>query len=179
MNFAAVLLCGGRSTRMGRDKALLDWEGMPLWQFQLRKLRALEPTRLLVSCRAEQNVPADDYEAVLDPPDTDDGPLGAITRCLSLVDMPLLVLAVDMPWMTTCFLRDEILPGAFFRGAHGYEALAAVYQPVMLPALQSALQARQLALQRILTQIAPMTREVTPEHAPLFRNANTADELRG
>ena len=29
----AVIFCGGRSTRMGRDKALLDWKGRPLASF--------------------------------------------------------------------------------------------------------------------------------------------------
>jgi len=56
MSFAAVLLCGGRSTRMGRDKAFLDWDGRPLWQVQLEKLQQLAPQRLLISCREEQKV---------------------------------------------------------------------------------------------------------------------------
>lgn len=183
MSVAAVLLCGGQSTRMGRDKAFIDWQGRPLWQVQLEKLQQLGPERVLISCRAEQevrqvfNLSSKAPEFIFDPPNTDDGPLGAITRCLELVQTPLLVLAVDMPWMTIEFLRDHILPGGFFRGPHGFEALCAVYEPGMLPTMQKALAERRLALQRVIEACQPRVHELGTEHAPFFRNANTPDEL--
>ena len=176
MSFAAVLLCGGQSTRMGRDKAFIDWQGRPLWQVQLEKLRQLAPERLLISCRAEQNI-VSVAEMVFDPVDANDGPLGAITRCLELVQTPLLVLAVDMPWMTIEFLRDQILPGGFFRGPHGFEALCAVYEPAMLPVLQEALRQKQLALQRVIEKASPAIHELSIEDESFFRNANTQADL--
>jgi molybdopterin-guanine dinucleotide biosynthesis protein A len=183
MSFAAVLLCGGQSTRMGRDKAFIDWQNRPLWQVQLEKLRQLGPERLLISCREQQHslfaIRHSSFppEFIFDPPNTDDGPLGAITRCLELVQTPLLVLAVDMPWMTIEFLREHILPGGFFRGPHGFEALCAVYEPAMLPAMQKALSERRLALQRVIEACQPSVHLLGEEHAPFFRNANTQDEL--
>ena len=176
MSFAAVLLCGGKSTRMGRDKAFLDWHGRPLWQVQLEKLQQLSPQRLLVSCREEQNI-VSDAERVFDPIDSNDGPLGAITRCLELVRMPLLVLAVDMPWMTVECLREHILPGGFFRGPHGFEALCAVYEPAMLQNMKNALAERLLALQHVIEACHPRVRELTAEIVGYFHNANTAEDL--
>jgi molybdopterin-guanine dinucleotide biosynthesis protein A len=176
MSFAAVLLCGGRSTRMGRDKAFLDWDGRPLWQVQLEKLQQLSPQRLLVSCREEQNI-VSDAERVFDPIDSNDGPLGAITRCLELVRMPLLVLAVDMPWMTVECLREHILPGGFFRGPHGFEALCAVYEHAMLQNMKNALAERRLALQHVIEACHPRVRELTAEIVGYFHNANTAEDL--
>lgn len=181
MSLAAVLLAGGRSTRMGRDKALLDWHGRPLWQVQLDKLRPLKPERLLLSCRREQSLnPGDDAEVVYDAEHADDGPLGAITRSLELVQMPLLVLAVDMPWMTTEFLRENLRPGRFHHGAHGFEALAAVYVPEMLPAMQEALRDRRLALQRVIGAFVQSgcaeSIELDAASAEFFRNANTPEE---
>ena len=176
MSFAAVLLCGGKSTRMGRDKAFLDWHGRPLWQVQLEKLQQLSPQRLLVSCREEQNI-VSDAERVFDPIDSNDGPLGAITRCLELVRMPLLVLAVDMPWMTVECLREHILPGGFFRGPHGFEALCAVYEPAMLQNMKNALAERRLALQHVIEACHPRVRELTADVADYFHNANTAEDL--
>lgn len=177
MSFAAVLLCGGKSTRMGRDKAFITWEGRLLWQVQLEKLRKLSPQRLLISCRAEQNI-VSDVERIFDPIDSNDGPLGAITRCLELVQMPLLVLAVDMPWMTVEFLRGHILPGGFFRGPHGFEALCAVYEPPMLPTMQKALAEGRLALQHVIEACQPRVHALAEGHAGYFWNANTPEEMR-
>ncbi|MFM7605871.1 MAG: molybdenum cofactor guanylyltransferase [Prosthecobacter sp.] len=172
MSFAAVLLCGGRSTRMGRDKTFIIWQGRPLWQVQLEKLQLLAPERLLISCREEQNI-VSDAEMIFDPIDANDGPLGAITRCLEFVQTPLLVLAVDMPWMTVEFLRDQVLPGGFFFGPHGYEALCAMYEPRMLSTMKKALAERRLALQRIIETCQPQVHQLLEEHVTFFLNVNT------
>ena len=114
---------------------------------------------------------------LFDPVDANDGPLGAITRCLELVQAPLLVLAVDMPWMTIEFLRNRILPGGFFRGPHGFEALCAVYETTMLPTMQKALAERRLALQRVIEACQPRVHLLGEQHVPFFWNANTPEEL--
>ena len=49
MSHAAVLLAGGKSSRMGRDKSALIVNGEPLWQRQLAVLRATEPAELFIS----------------------------------------------------------------------------------------------------------------------------------
>ena len=43
MRCSAVLLAGGKSTRMGRDKALLEFDGEPLWRRQLETFVSLHP----------------------------------------------------------------------------------------------------------------------------------------
>jgi molybdopterin-guanine dinucleotide biosynthesis protein A len=48
MALTAVLLAGGESRRLGRDKATIDWGGRPLWELQLEKLRALNPAEILL-----------------------------------------------------------------------------------------------------------------------------------
>lgn len=187
--FAAALLAGGRSTRMGQDKALLHWHGQELWQAQLSKLQALGATRVLLSCREDQPLYASDgVETVHDPVEADEGPLGAITRCLELVQMPLLVLAVDMPWMTAAFLREQLRRhtdaqrGWFFRGAHGDETLAGCYVPAMLPLMQEALQEKHYALQRIIEAAVhadlAVTHPLAEEQLEFFHNANTPAELK-
>ena len=49
MNFSAALLAGGRSSRMGRDKAFLEIDGVPLWQRQLQTLRELGPSETFLA----------------------------------------------------------------------------------------------------------------------------------
>ncbi len=188
--FAAALLAGGRSTRMKQDKALLHWHGQDLWQAQLHKLQSIGAARVLLSCRREQPLfvsPSEEVEVVHDPEGADDGPLGAITRCLEQVQMPLLVLAVDMPWMTAAFLREHLVPhaepvrGQFFRGPHGDETLAGLYVPSMLPLMRESLSKKDFKLQHVIetavhSELA-VTHALGDEQMPFFHNANTPADL--
>lgn len=188
--FAAALLAGGRSTRMKQDKALLHWHGQDLWQAQLHKLQSIGATRVLLSCRREQPLfvsPSEEVEVVHDAEGADDGPLGAITRCLEQVQMPLLVLAVDMPWMTAAFLREHLVPhaepvrGQFFRGPHGDETLAGLYVPAMLPLMRESLSKKDFKLQHVIESAVhselAVTHALGDEQMPFFHNANTPADL--
>ena len=64
MRFSAVLLAGGKSSRMGSDKAFLEIEGEPLWQRQLATLRGLSPGQLMISGPRREEW--DEYEIVTD-----------------------------------------------------------------------------------------------------------------
>jgi molybdopterin-guanine dinucleotide biosynthesis protein A len=173
---------------MKQDKALLQWHGQELWQVQLHKLQSLGAERVLLSCRCEQPLfVSDGVEIIHDPAGVDDGPLGAITRCLECVQMPLLVLAVDMPWMTAAFLREQLSEhenpdqGWFFRGSHGAEALAGMYVPAMLPHMRQALSEKNLKLQHVIEACvhagSALTHEMSGDQAAFFHNVNTPSDL--
>ncbi len=185
MNFATALLAGGRSRRMGRDKAMLDWFGEALWQRQLRVLKSLQPAISLISLRAEQTLIIDDGSSlVFDPPNTDLGPLSGIVESLKQASMPVLALAVDMPNMSAEFLREHLRAdslGFVFRGDHGFEPLAALYTPAMLSALETALVNQQLALQPLISKLVDQglmrVIDIRPADAKFFHNVNTPDDL--
>lgn len=188
--FAAALLAGGQSRRMGRDKALLDWQGRALWQVQLGKLASLNPARLLLSCREEQQlrpVPAG-VEPVYDPPDNQ-GPLPALWRCLDGVRLPLLVLGVDMPGMRETFLGDMVRRGlstagrgVVYEGERGFEPLAAFYPVEVLPLLKAAVTAGNFRLQAFIrSAVDAGLMEVLPvltEHESCFSNLNAPEDFR-
>ena len=132
--FTGALIAGGRSSRMGRDKAFLDWEGRPLWEVQLAKLRAAGASELIVCGRHEQGFAGDGFRFVRD--DVENlGPLAGLANALKAASHGcVLALAVDMPFVTVELLRD-LLENR--RGPHGrgvipvvggrFEALAAVF----------------------------------------------------
>jgi molybdenum cofactor guanylyltransferase len=171
---------------MGTDKARLIWQGQPLWRLQLAKLAALAPARLIVACREAQGLhteaPAPACEWCFDPPGSDDGPLAAIARALG--DLPLLVLAVDLPRFEPAVLlsdwRAQAAPerGLCWRSPQGLEPLAAIYGPSLRPLLQQALAERRLGLQKLLAAgVAQGALEVRPAPAQAgLDNVNTPEE---
>lgn len=189
-SFAAALIAGGRSRRMeGRDKALLDCEGVPMWKRQLRVLGDLNPRPLLLSAREDQIWTEDvNREVILvpDPPNFDQGPLGGIVRCLEVAQAPLVVLGIDLPRVTPEWIRGNLLShpaarrGVFFKGVMGYEPLVGLYHPSMLESMRDALGAGRLSLQSVIAECIDlglaMEVPVTPEIEAALGNANTPEE---
>ncbi len=117
MRVTGLVLAGGHSRRMGADKsALVLHDGRTLLQRQVDVLRQAGVAEILVARRRDQppvNAPA---RTVIDlVPDS--GPLGGIAAGLAAInDGVLLVLAVDVPRISTDFLRHLIALSAPWRG---------------------------------------------------------------
>jgi len=104
-SFSAVILAGGESRRMGRDKAWVEFKGKTLIQMGMEKLHALGIQEIFISGRASDDYSAYEYPVLLDL-EPGFGPLGGIERGLQACAKPLLlVLAVDLPLMTPAFLE--------------------------------------------------------------------------
>ena len=132
MNLSAVILAGGESHRMGQDKAWLEMGGQPLISRALSTVRDSGIQEVLISGRA-----GSDYSTLRCPVLFDlepgRGPLGGIERALAAATAPLvLVLAVDLPDITTAFLRKLAAhchppTGAIPKLRGELEPLAAIY----------------------------------------------------
>ncbi|KRE89207.1 hypothetical protein ASG87_05450 [Frateuria sp. Soil773] len=94
-----VVLAGGQSTRMGRDKALLDWRGRPLLERQLDALRAAGVDEARVSGDRHGYRGIADAQPGL-------GPLGGLAAIAGTVagDADLVVIPVDMPLLGAALL---------------------------------------------------------------------------
>jgi molybdopterin-guanine dinucleotide biosynthesis protein A len=146
MDMSAVILAGGESRRMGRDKAWVELDGRPLLELAVEKIRRLGIDELFISGRVGV-----DYSALKCPVLFDlepgFGPLGGIERALHAASSPLvLVLAVDLPRLTTTFLRQLVascdhLTGVVPRLRGHLEPLAAIY-PMRCHALAAVCLAR-------------------------------------
>lgn len=105
MNLSAVILAGGKSSRMGRDKAWLEINGQSLLARQVELARAAGATEVFISGRAETDYSQFGCRVLQDRFPTA-GPLAGIESALAVTTTPLLlVLAVDMPEMSADFLR--------------------------------------------------------------------------
>ena len=182
--FAAVLLAGGRSRRMGRDKALLPLgDGRLLWQRQLAVLEELQPAELFISGPGRAGFPAS--VARLEDAMPGLGPLGGIAVALQAMrSMRLLVLAIDLPAMTADFLYDLLVDGRGMipQTSDGYfEGLAAVYPKTALSAVETQLMGKDRSLQtlihRLLEDGRVVARPVVAAEIALFENWNQPDDI--
>ena len=157
--FSGVVLVGGRSTRMGRDKARLDWKGLPLWQRQIGVLARAGCTPVRLALRRHQRSFGDPAREVRDArPDV--GPLGGLHAALvaSAGSEWVAVLAVDLPLIEPAWfrkLRRLCRPGsgAVVQTSDGFEPLAAIYPIAALPVVARRLEAGEFALQGLLAEL--------------------------
>lgn len=147
-----IVLAGGASSRMGRDKALLETRG--------GVLAALAAQRLAAVC-AEVAV-ADGGRGLLPAlPSLPDGPgrgpaAGILGGAAAYPGRRLLVLACDLPRVPAALLAELArLPGADWavpRWSGGVEPLCALYGPAALAALARRVERGRLALHALFEE---------------------------
>ncbi|MBX7052325.1 MAG: NTP transferase domain-containing protein [Flavobacteriales bacterium] len=138
----ALILTGGKSVRMGKDKALLAYHGKPQYQYlyQLLEDEGIVP---FISCREEQRDFFEDHgcrtitDRILGV-----GPLGGIISAfMRYPDHAWLVLACDLPLLDTDVIRQlmrERRPGALATSYQSPfdrfpEPLIAIWEPSSYP----------------------------------------------
>ena len=184
---AGVVLCGGQSSRMGTDKALLEMEdGGPLLLLVALRLAEVADPVMLASGSAGR-LEAFGYPEVGDEvPGA--GPLAGIAAGLAASPHELTaVVAVDMPLASPSVLRllaslargeDAVVPVS----SSGLEPLHAVYARTALPRLETALRGGHLSVREALRglRVREVRRDEWPPADPSGRfamNVNRPDDL--
>jgi molybdopterin-guanine dinucleotide biosynthesis protein A len=186
MKVSAVLLAGGESRRMGENKATLLHNGEPLWQRQLALLRQLQPVEIFVSTRADPAWRPNDIDLVLDATPSQ-GPLSGLAAALARSrSSHLLALAIDMPFMTTDYLKSlgkQIQPGCGVVPKIGSRAepLAAIYPARAIVDVRAALRGPDFSLQTLVKQLVG-NRKLRPiavrqSEQSYFSNLNEPEDL--
>jgi molybdopterin-guanine dinucleotide biosynthesis protein A len=184
---AAFVLAGGKSTRMGRDKAFVDYDGRTLLARMLDLARSVTADVRIVGSREKFA----SYAAVVEDAFRDCGPLGGIEAALRASSSELnLILASDMPFVSREFLQylidqarmapeaDVVVPLA--DGLR--QPLCAVYRVEFAAVAENSLRVGQYRIDRLFERVR--TRVLEPEELAaagfspaIFRNLNTPEEL--
>lgn len=177
-----LVLSGGKSRRMGRDKALLEWEGEAL---VLRQARLLKEwcDQVFLSARSGQGRDALG-PTVLEDRHSCPGPIaGILTALEENPQAAWLVLACDLPLVDNSVLqalvagRDPMGHGTAFRSPHDKrpEALCAIWEPAARALILRALAADMQCPRRILGM--GNTRLLDPGSAHFLFNVNRPEDL--
>jgi len=186
MKLSAVLLAGGESRRMGKDKATLRFRGKPLWEIQLTLLRQLNPLEIIISAQTDPRWRPNDTRFVADDAPSR-GPLSGLAASLAQMrGTHLLALAIDMPFMKARYLRSlcertEPGCGVIPRINNRAEPLAAIYPAEARADFAMALSGADFSLQELTRRLAEAARlrvvPVDESDIELFRNLNDPDTL--
>jgi molybdenum cofactor guanylyltransferase len=145
LDAVGFVVAGGRSRRMGRDKALLGWGGATLLDHAIGTLEAVcSDVRVLSGLQRRYT---DRGRAVVVDAPPEAGPLAALAAALAAAaPRPAILLAVDMPFVPAPLLRylAETLAGwdvAVPVIPAGPEPLCAAYSAACLEPVRDALTA--------------------------------------
>ncbi len=179
-----LVLAGGRSTRMGVDKATIKWHGKEQ-QYHLANLLANYCEEVFISCREDQaDHIAKNYKTL---PDQylESGPYEAIlTAFQKYTDFAWMVIACDVPLIdqqTLQFLNDERdikkIATTFESQWDGLpEPLTAIWEAESYALLKAYHQKEQTSLRKILIEHGAKIIKA-PEAGALI-NANTPDDAK-
>ncbi|MDZ4816181.1 MAG: molybdenum cofactor guanylyltransferase [Verrucomicrobiota bacterium] len=192
MTFDGLILAGGKSSRMGRDKAFLLIDGKPLWEIQAERLRKVGIETIYLSRHSSDHCLFPGVRTILDPVLPDDlshkGPLAGLVSALERMESThLVVLAVDLPNMTEHFLKKLMgltteQCGVVPQSKNGlFEPLAATYPKGLYDLALAQLTGGQLALQTLVKNaiakglVTPMN--LIEQDLSLFKNWNSSEDL--
>ena len=177
---SAIILAGGQSRRMGRDKRFLDIEGLPLVEHVYRQLEA-GFSEVLLSVAGEGHVPglpparqiADRY------PDT--GPMGGVASVLEKSRYRVnFVTACDIPWIPMNLVREMLRRAKDYQivvpvdKSGRYETLFAVYSQETLPLMRELLESGERRIRMLYDRVDTCYVNI-PEWVNL-RNLNTRED---
>ena len=184
------VLVGGLSRRMGRDKALLPVEGVPMALRQARKIEQVCGRAAFVG-KEPGGLAALGFPFVADGT-PERAPLHGLVAALEWSpDASAVVLAADLPFVPPALLaallsivEESGAPAAVPTDSGRLQPLSAAWTKRALPALRSAVAAGDLSLRRAAEAACAvvLSGEETahlPGYVPgAFRNFNTPEEYR-
>lgn len=179
-----LVLAGGKSVRMGRDKGLLRWHGVEQRYYMADLLTPL-CAGVYLSCRQEQVTDMGEGYNVLPDVFTNAGPLGGILTAFQLQPQSAwLVAACDLPLLdadTLQFLianRDEQALATTFQSPFDGlpEPLITIWEPAAQPLLMEYLSMGISCPRKVLLRNIDRVKVLTPPNADALMNANTPED---
>jgi molybdenum cofactor guanylyltransferase len=181
-----IVLSGGKSSRMGKEKGLCLLQGKPLIEYSIELLKQFCETIKISSNNADY-----DYfgHQIVKDKITGIGPAAGIYSCLlASGDNENFVLSCDTPMVSIELIRVILSDDIKNRDAlipvyNGFpEPLCALYRKSCLPAFAESIKDGQYKIQDILKKVNVNFVELTQSdsiiHPLSFTNVNTPEDIR-
>ncbi len=193
-DLSAFVLAGGKSSRMGSDKAFLELNGSTLLARTLRLAKAVTKNLSIVGAREKFESSERELQVpVIEDIYREQGPLAGIHAALRGTRTELnLVISVDMPFLESRFLEflvtqarscDAIVTVPRANGS--FQPLCAVYRPQFREVAQRALDQGSNKIGALFSASEVSVRIIEEDEIrklafdpAMFHNLNTPEDLR-
>lgn len=176
-----LVVCGGQSSRMGRDKSLLEYYNTPQRYYLYNMLEPL-CDQVVLSCNPTQASEINEfYNFVIDKSDYDNvGPMAALLSAyLKYPDASFLVVGCDYPFIDKKALKKliehrsgETEAVCYFNPETNFEEpLLAIYENSCLPKLLQNFEEGNYSLRHFLKAIN--SKKIIPEKAEIILSVDT------
>jgi molybdenum cofactor guanylyltransferase len=176
----ALILMGGQSTRMGSDKAFVQWHGQTLLEKAIDHLSAITED-IYLSVNAEQYAQLHGEYACIQDRYPDKGPLGGILSALEILQEDLIVLAVDMPNLSARSVKDLISAAkdsetiTCCQLKEAIQPFPSYWSVQLLPKLEESVQNNRLRLIKFI--VAQQPNLIASNDPELFNNFNRPEDM--
>ncbi|RYD55990.1 MAG: molybdenum cofactor guanylyltransferase [Sphingobacteriales bacterium] len=179
-----LVVCGGKSSRMGTDKSMLDYHGQPQ-RYHLCDMLSSLCERVFISCNEQQSpsIPGQ-YAVVTDAPEyADAGPMTAVLSAFNAhPNADFLVVGCDYPFISKQDLLelfnvsyDALNTAAFYNSTFScYEPLLAIYRSDARERLQDNFKRSRHSLSRFLLDIDAS--RIIPRKSETIKSVDTYEE---
>lgn len=180
MNRTGIILSGGKSSRMGQDKALLPVEGTPMISHASNLLRRFCDEIIIAS---SDELHATFGDQLVHDTYPNSGPIAGIHAGVSKSKHSAsIVLSCDTPFIHNevihALLDVEIISDAIVaRCAQKTHPLIAIYHKSALPYLEHALQSNSFKLMTCLEKMRVTYVDFPSSFENNFQNINTPDQI--
>ncbi len=155
-----VIIAGGKSSRMGSDKALLPFDTFKtLTQFQLARFKE-HFSSVSISCKSKDKFDFDAFFIEDDPYYAESSPLVALLSILNRFETPVCVLSVDTPFVAPnifATLQEHmrtIDDAIVAKSSFGNHPLCAIYRPLIQEKILMMLEANDHKIGHLLQSIS-------------------------
>jgi molybdopterin-guanine dinucleotide biosynthesis protein A len=186
-DITGFVLAGGKSSRMGQDKALLELAGRTLLERAMALVRSVTPEVWIVGSSTK----FEHFGTVVEDAHTNRGPLGGIHAALRSTRSELnLLLAVDLPFVEAPFLaylaktaRESDAMVTVVRDSGHWQPLCAVYRRSFGVLAEEALLQRKNKIDALFKEAKTRVideDEMTVQgfNPAMFHNLNTPEDWR-
>lgn len=176
----ALILCGGRSERMGMDKYKVVYTGKRSHLSRTVSLLDQLQIATFLSCQKDQSDIQSNCPVIVDEVN-DQGPLSGIISAFNTYEQPWLVIPCDMPFITekcVAYLLNARKVHAdvnLFQNSERLHPLPAIWEPSGLQKARLAFDSGERSLMKVIHALS--VNAVEPINSNWLINVNTAEEL--